>query len=493
MIKKVLIANRSEIACRVIRTCREMGIETVAVYSDVDNSALHVKLADFAVCIGGATAKESYLDMDKIIRAAIESCADAIHPGYGFLSENPNFNKKVRDAGLIFIGPNPEAMSLLGSKTASRELMQKNGVPVVPGLKSNLSDISEYIEFARNIGYPVLIKAAAGGGGKGMRVVREESELSGSIDAAKRESLSAFGSDEIFMEKFIEKPRHIEFQVAGDSHGNYIHIFERECSLQRRHQKIIEESPSTALSDKLRSDMAKAAVKAVSLAGYDNIGTVEFLLDEDGSFYFLEVNARIQVEHPVTEEVTGIDLVKLQIDIANGLPIAYKQDDIKQTGWAIECRIYAEDAFNNFLPSSGKILFFKEPSGIGVRYDKGIEKDSIISVFYDPILAKLITYAPSRQEAIQKMISALNDNIILGVKTSIPFMIKLLETEEFISGNTYTSFIDRNYDELIKFDDNAGIETALAVAASINKKTGIVELNPWKSIGNWEILSNFGA
>jgi acetyl-CoA carboxylase biotin carboxylase subunit len=490
LIKRVLIANRSEIACRIIRSCKSLGIETVAVYSNIDSDALHKKLADYSVCIGGMTAKESYLDMDLIINAALECGADAIHPGYGFLSENPVFNQKVIDAGLIFIGPNPDSMSLLGSKTASRELMIKKNVPIVPGLKSNSADIDEYRKFAESIKYPVLIKAAAGGGGKGMRVVYSESELSESINAARRESLSAFGSDEIFMEKYIQKPRHIEFQVAGDKHGNYIHLFERECSLQRRHQKIIEEAPSTALNPEIREKMSQAAITAIKSAKYDNVGTVEFLLDEDGSFYFLEVNARIQVEHPITEEITGIDIVKLQIDIANGLPIELNQDKIKSNGWAIECRIYAEDAYNNFLPSSGKILFLKVPSGDGIRYDSGIENGSYVSVFYDPILAKLITYGSTREDARLKMINALKENIILGVKTSIPFMITLLESEEFIKGNTYTTFIDSNYSNLISIDDSINLNYAASVATLTNKNSGKIDYNPWKSIGKWEILNN---
>lgn len=493
MIKKILIANRSEIACRIIKACKELGIVSVAVYSDIDVNSLHVKLADESYCIGGSTAKESYLDMDKIINAAKSCGANAIHPGYGFLSENPVFNEKVRNSGLIFIGPNPESMRLLGSKTASRELMQLHNVPVVPGLKSNSQNINEYIEFAEKIQYPVLIKAAAGGGGKGMRVVKSVNELEEAIASAQRESLSAFGSDEIFMEKYIEKPRHIEFQVVGDSFGNYIHLFERECSLQRRHQKIIEEAPSIALDENLRNKMAAAAITAVKSAGYDNVGTVEFLLDENQNFYFLEVNARIQVEHPVTEEISGIDLVKLQINIASGNPISLKQSDIQKSGWSLECRIYAEDALNDFLPSSGKIIFHKAPVGEGIRYDSGIETGSLVSVFYDPILAKLITYGASREEATLKMIDALKKTIVLGVRTSIPFMIKLLESKMFVDGDMFTGYIDNNYEELRSIDDQNNLELALAVAAHVNSNPINTEQNPWKSIGNWQILSDFGT
>lgn len=492
LIKKILIANRSEIACRVVKACKEMGITSVAVYSDIDADALHVKLADESLAIGGSTAKESYLDMDKIIDAAIQCGADAIHPGYGFLSENPEFNEKVRNAGLIFIGPNPESMRLLGSKTKARELMISNNVPVVQGLKSSSGDITEYIQFAEKIGYPVLIKAAAGGGGKGMRVVKSPNELEESIASAKRESLSAFGSDEIFMEKYIQKPRHIEFQVVGDSHGNYIHLFERECSLQRRHQKIIEEAPSTALNDELREKMGQAAIMAVKSAGYDNVGTVEFLLDEDGSFYFLEVNARIQVEHPVTEEITGIDLVQLQINIAAGNPIPFKQEELSINGWAIECRIYAEDAYNDFMPSSGKILYHKKPEGDGIRFDSGIETGTNVSIFYDPILAKLITHGETREEATERMIDALKNTAVLGVKTSLPFMIGLLENDIFIKGDTYTGYIDKHYAELINYDYEKNLAYALGVAAHINTTCQNEKKDPWLSIGKWEILSSFG-
>ncbi len=469
-----------------------MEILSVAVYSDVDIDALHVKLADESVSIGGSTAKESYLDMDKIINAAKQCGADAIHPGYGFLSENPTFNEKVRDAGLIFIGPNSDSMKLLGSKTSSRELMQINGVPVVPGFKSSTQNINEYIEFASIIGYPVLIKAAAGGGGKGMRVVQSEADLEESIASSQRESLSAFGSDEIFMEKFIEKPRHIEFQVVGDKHGNYIHLFERECSLQRRHQKIIEEAPSTALNDELRSEMANAAIKAIKSAGYDNVGTVEFLLDEDGSFYFLEVNARVQVEHPITEQITGVDIVQLQIEIASGEEIPFEQDELSINGWAIECRIYAEDAANDFLPSSGKILYHQAPEGDGVRFDSGIETGSNISVFYDPILAKLIVHGDDRENATEMMIEALKNTVVLGVRTSIPFMIGLLEHDIFTSGDTYTGFIDKNYSELTQYDYQSNLDVALAVAAHSNTSFEDGNKEPWKSTGKWEILSGFG-
>lgn len=488
-IKKILIANRSEIACRIIKTCREMGIETVTVYSDADENALHTLLADEAIFIGESKPSESYLNQEKIINVAKSSFCDAIHTGYGFLSENHEFNRKVNEAGLVFIGPNPESMKMLGSKTASRVAMIDAGVPVAPGMKRGSRDISLFAEEARKIGFPVLVKAAAGGGGKGMRIVHKEEEIVSAVEAAMREAKSAFGDDEIFIEKYIQSPRHIEFQIACDKYGNAIHLNERECSIQRRHQKIIEETPSMALTDELRAKMGADAVKAVKAAGYDNIGTVEFLLDNEGNYYFLEVNARIQVEHPITEETTGIDLVKLQIEIAEGKPLPISQNEVPQIGHSLECRIYAEDAENNFMPDAGKILFLKYPLGKGVRYDTGIRQGSEISVFYDPVMAKLITSGQNREEARLKMISAFKDNVILGVKTSIPFMIKCLENDDFISGNTFTDFIDKNFDELMAPKQDSKFKESLAVAAIGNTLSDDLsdEKNIWKLIGNWEI------
>lgn len=496
MIKKVLIANRSEIACRVIRACKELGLATVAVYSEADAKSLHVKLADEAVLIGPAPALESYLNMDKVINAAKETGCDAIHPGYGFLSENPIFNRRVREEGLIFIGPNPDAMELLGSKVASRQLMMQSGVPVIPGMKGSSMRIEDFEATAEEMGYPVLIKASAGGGGKGMRVVREHSKLRESVESAMRESKSAFGSEEVFLEKYIEQPRHIEFQVAADHFGNARYFFERECSIQRRHQKIIEEAPSPVMDPELQKKMGETAVRVIQAANYDNCGTVEFLVDKDKNFYFLEVNARIQVEHPVTEMTTGIDLVKLQIHIANGGEMPYNQEDLRQNGHAIECRIYAEDGENNFLPSSGKILYLKDPKGPGVRYDSGIYQGSEISVFYDPVLAKLIVWGENREEARKRMILALKENIIVGVKTSIDFMIRCLEHPEYIAGNTFTDFIDKNMSLAPQKDDDLfklAIAGALASSRE-NGKTKKIEFigggempTPWLSIGKWEI------
>ncbi len=491
---KILIANRSEIACRIIRACRELGHETVAVYSEADEKALHVILADEAVCIGPAPAKDSYLKMEAIIQAALDTGADAIHPGYGFLAENAEFNQKVRDAGLIFIGPKPEPVSLLGSKTASRKVMIDSGVPVIPGMKGSSKEISDYEKLAEEMGFPVLIKASAGGGGKGMRVVRESKELAAAVEGAMREALSAFGSDEVFLEKYIESPRHVEIQVAADDYGNAVYLFERECSIQRRHQKIIEESPSVALDPELRKKMGETAIRVVAAANYNNVGTVEFLLDNDRNFYFLEVNTRIQVEHPITEMVTGVDLLKLQIDLAFGGKMPFKQEELSQRGHAIECRIYAEDDENNFMPSSGDLLFVKEPVGPGIRYDTGVYSGSEVPVFYDPVMAKLITYGADREEARLKMISALKENILLGVKTSIAFMKQALEHPEFINGNTFTDFIEKHMPNVGEPQDDISKAAMIAAFSTIKnqkKSFAVSDDNsipePWQEIGEWEI------
>lgn len=493
MINKVLIANRSEIACRIIKACKEMNIKTVAVYSDIDSDSLHVQLADESYNLPGEKAGDTYLNQELIIKAAMETEAGAIHPGYGFLSENYEFNQKVRYAGLIFIGPHPKAVEILGSKLESRKLMIENNVPVTPGMTSDSENINDYLEKAEEIGYPVLIKASAGGGGKGMRIANDADELKEAVPAARRESISAFDSDKIYLEKYIVQPRHIEFQVAGDKKGNYLHFYERECSIQRRHQKIIEETPSTALDNETRQKMADAAVNAIKSVDYDSVGTVEFLLDKDNNFYFLEVNTRIQVEHPITEETTGIDLIKLQIEIADGQAIPYEQEEISQSGHSIECRVYAEDPENNFMPSSGKILFYKEAKAPGVRIDTGISQGNEVSVFYDPILAKIIVKAEDREMAISRMIYALRNTIILGVKTTIPYMIKVLENENFIKGNTTTDFIEKN--NIITDYNNKKIALAAAESFENNKTEKNNIDNPekndvWEMIGKWEILSN---
>lgn len=499
MLKKILIANRSEIACRIIKACKEMDIRTVAIYSEADSESLHVQIADESVCIGPSQANKSYLNQDVVIKAALDTSCDAIHPGYGFLAENPEFNKKVRENGLTFIGPNPESMKLLGSKVASRQLMLKSKVPVIPGMKSSSLNIEDFEQSAEEMGFPVLIKSSAGGGGKGMRVVNKFEDLKESVESAMRESKSAFGSDEVYLEKYIESPRHVEFQVAADDYGNAIYLFERECSIQRRHQKIIEEAPSPIMDPMLQKNMGETAIKVIRAANYNSVGTVEFLVDKDRNFYFLEVNTRIQVEHPVTEMTTGIDLVKLQIQIADKQEMTIKQEELNQNGHAIECRIYAEDADNNFMPSSGEILYLKEPIGPGIRYDSGIYQGSNISVFYDPILAKLIVWGKDREEARKRMILALKQNVILGVKTSIGFMIRCLEHPEFINGNTFTNFIEAN--KMLEQNDNS-YELPYALAAAnlhikSNKSTNQVLVSsdgelptPWHTIGSWEVCSS---
>lgn len=496
-IKKVLIANRSEIAVRIIRGLKELGIKTVAIYSEIDKNALHTQVADEAILIGKAPANESYLNQEKIIEVALQTNCDAIHPGYGFLSEKYDFNQKVRDAGLIFIGPNPLSMKLLGSKVESRITMIEAGIPVCPGMKGSSKDFDEFEKVAKEIGFPVLVKASDGGGGKGMRIVNEIKELKPSVEAAMRESLSAFGSDVIFLEKYITAPRHIEFQVAGDHFGNAIHLFERECSIQRRHQKIIEETPSPILTEELRKKMGETAVKVIKASKYDNVGTVEFLLDNNNNFYFLEVNARIQVEHPVTEMTTGVDLVKLQIHISEGNEIPYKQEALTQRGHSLECRIYAEDPDNSFMPSPGKIHYFKEPTGIGVRYDSGIVQNSEVSIYYDPILAKLITYGQNREESRIRMINALKDNVILGVKTSVPLLIEVLQHQEYISGNINTNFLNDYFAEKIPTNEEE-LKLALATAGLIQEKTNdknfvnnqnVKISNPWLELNKWELFS----
>src|SRR5689334_22799781 len=424
---KVLIANRGEIALRVIRACRELGVASVAVYSEADARAPHVREADEAVLLGPAPSSESYLKGDRIIDAARRVGAAAIHPGYGFLSEREWFARAVRDAGLTFIGPSPEAIAAMGSKTAARELAIAAGTPVVPGTTTALRDAEEAAETAERFGYPVLLKAAAGGGGKGMRVVREAAELAGSLAAAQREAKNAFGDDAVYVEKYIEGPRHVEIQVLGDQHGSMLHLGERECSIQRRHQKMIEEAPSVAVTPELRARMGAAATAAARAAGYVNAGTCEFLLDRNGEFYFLEMNTRIQVEHPVTELVTGLDLVQWQIRIAAGEKLPFTQDDVQLRGWAIECRITSEDPANGFLPSTGRISYLHLPSGPGVRWDGGIETGSEIGLFYDPMLAKLIVHGRTREQAIARMHRALLELTIDGVETSRDFHLRMME------------------------------------------------------------------
>ncbi len=442
MFSKVLVANRAEIACRVIRACKELGIKTVAVYSEADKEALHVKMADEAYLIGPAQAAQSYLNMDKIIEVAKESGAEAIHPGYGFLAENSTFIRKVQEAGLVFIGPNPEAVEAMGSKIEARQTMQKAGVPVVPGTIEGISDLEEAKKIANEIGYPVMVKASAGGGGIGMQIAKNDAELEQAFKMCQMRAKAYFGDPTLYIEKYIEQPRHIEIQVLADKHGNVIHVNERECSIQRRHQKVIEEAPSAVVTQKLREKMGEAAKKAAKAINYDNAGTVEFLVDKDLNFYFLEMNTRIQVEHPVTEMTTGVDLVQWQIKIAAGEELTLKQEDIKINGHAIECRIYAEDPDKNFMPSPGKITKLIWPQYDWLRIDHGVYEGCMITPYYDPMIAKMIAWGADREEARKRMIQALKETVIEGIKTNIPFHLKALEHPLFIEGKTYTSFIE---------------------------------------------------
>ncbi len=494
MFKKILVANRSEIAVRVINACRVMGIGSVAVYSEADKKSKHTRLADEAVFIGPPAPNESYLDIEKIVSAAKETGCDAIHPGYGFLAENHILPKRCVEEGMVFIGPTPEAMLLMGNKVESRIKMIEAGVPLVPGMTSSATDPAVFREAADKAGYPVIIKAAAGGGGKGMRVVHEASQLEDAIEAATREALNAFGDDTIYLEKYIASPRHVEFQILADTHGNTVHLFERECSIQRRHQKIIEETPSVALDDELRARMGADAVKVAQAADYTGVGTVEFLLAQDKSYFFLEMNTRIQVEHPITEMTTGVDLVVEQIRVAAGLPLSDGVKSATQRGHAIECRLYAEDGDNNFMPSIGTILHYSEPSGPGVRVDSGIAQGQEITIDYDPIMAKLIVHAPDRESAITKVIDALNHYKILGVKTSKRFMIDTMLHPEFAAGNTYTSFIEEHMGDRETVSNgfkNAAVAVASVAAVTTAPQTsGTVAAgiaSPWQFLGHWEI------
>jgi acetyl-CoA carboxylase biotin carboxylase subunit len=463
-IRSVLIANRGEIALRILRTCREMGIRVIAVYSEVDRTMPHAVQADEAYPIGPAPASESYLRGERIIDAARAAHADAIHPGYGFLAENPAFARAVRDAGLVFIGPPAEAIEAMGDKPSARSIVRSSGVPVVPGSARPMDDLSEAQEFCRELGYPVLLKAAAGGGGKGMRSVDSAEELPSSFRAAQSEAQSAFGDPRVYVEKLLEQPRHIEFQVLADAHGRAIHLGERECSLQRRHQKIIEESPSVLLDDELRRKMGDTAVRAALACGYVNAGTIEFLVDRQKNFYFLEMNTRLQVEHPVTEERTGIDLVAEQIRIAEGRPLEYTQDTVEFRGHAIECRICAEDPANAFLPSTGRLQYVRPPQGPGIREDRGYDQGSEVSVYYDSLLAKVVAWAPSRTAAIERMRRALREYRIIGVTTNISMLLSLLEHPAFARGELSTDFVRRHFHDR---DSRALPETSLYAAAAL--------------------------
>ncbi len=445
MFRKILIANRGEIALRVIRTCRELGLKTVAVYSESDRKSPHALVADEAVLLEGETARETYLNAEQIIAAAMERQADAIHPGYGFLSENADFAEACAREGVVFIGPDPHAIRQMGDKTRARELMVQAGVPIPPGTGSSVTSDKEALQTARRIGFPVIVKAAAGGGGKGMRKVRAEGELPGALKAARSEAAGAFGDDRVYLEKYLEEPRHVEFQIFADRHGNMVHLFDRECSIQRRHQKLIEESPSPLLDETLRSEMGEAALRVAGTCGYVGAGTVEFLVDSDRRFYFLEMNTRLQVEHPVTEMITGIDLVALQIRVAEGHPLPWKQHEIPRHGHAIECRICAENPMEQFLPAAGTIHSWRPPSGAGIRVDEGIRQGQLVTPEYDPLLAKLIVHGKNRAEAITRMIRALDDTVLTGCPTTIPFCRYVMDHPAFREGRYDTHFIPEQF------------------------------------------------
>lgn len=500
MFKRILIANRGEIAVRVARACKELGISAIGVYSTVDKDSYHLRSMDDACWIGESAPAESYLNISRIIDAAKDCGAQAIHPGYGFLAENAAFAKACEDNGFVFIGPTSQALSLVGDKVASRNTVQKVGVPIIPGMQMADASMSAFTAMAAKVGYPVIVKASMGGGGKGMRIVRSGRELEASVHAGQREAKSAFGDEKVYLEKYIDRPRHIEFQVLRDQHGKVVHLFERECSIQRRHQKIIEETPSTALDDDLRREMGEAAKKVIETADYTNAGTVEFLLDENHNFYFLEVNARVQVEHPITEMVTGVDLVRQQIIIAAGGKIKIEQDAVVQRGHAIEARVYAEDPENNFLPCPGKILYLNEPSGPGIRVDTGIYEGWNVPPHYDPILSKLVVWSEDRPTAIKRMSAALENYIIIGIKSNLGYLKRVMDTKKFGDGDYHTHFIDDNESELRISEDNLHsvlARTAMAIAVSDRKAQRIVSIGeahygttPWQELGQWEICSH---
>ncbi|NOZ73175.1 MAG: acetyl-CoA carboxylase biotin carboxylase subunit [Chloroflexi bacterium] len=475
MFRKILIANRGEIAVRIIRACQERGIRTVSVYSDADRTALHVRYADEAYHIGPSPARESYLRGDVLIEVAKQSGADAIHPGYGFLAENAAFAAACNDAGITFIGPTPAAIAAMGDKTTARETVARAGVPLVPGTDKDLSD-SDLAAAAERLGYPVLVKASAGGGGKGMRLVHDPADLKSALGAARREAKAAFGDDSVYLEKVIESARHVEIQILADSHGNVIHLGERECSIQRRHQKLVEEAPSVAVTPELRAEMGAIAVAAAKAVNYQSAGTVEFLMDKDGNYYFLEMNTRLQVEHPVTEMVTGIDIVKEMISIANGRRLRFHQEDVSMKGWAIECRITAEDPENNFMPSGGVVVSLRQPTGPGIRVESGIYEGFDVPLFYDPMIAKLVVWGESRADAILRMRRALSEYRIAGIKTSIPFHLALMDNPRFQWGQIDTSFLD-SHTPVATQDIEEQQKLAALVAAMLRHERGLRAIN----------------
>jgi acetyl-CoA carboxylase, biotin carboxylase subunit len=470
-VKKILVANRGEIAVRIIKTCKEIGIQTVAIYSEIDSKAVHTRLADEAYCVGPAPAKESYLNADKIIDIALKTKTEAIHPGYGFLSENASFAELIKNNGLIFIGPSPKSIKLMGDKIAARQLAKKLGIPVVPGTIKPIASFIEAKEIGDSVGYPILIKAVGGGGGKGMRVINNQPELEGGLRVAKSEASSAFNDDRVYIEKYIPNPRHIEVQILADQFGNVIHLGERECSIQRRHQKIIEESPSTYLNSYIRDQLTQASVSLVKASKYTNAGTLEFIFDQNKNFYFLEMNTRLQVEHPVTEMRVGIDIVNEQIRIAEGKQLSFKQTDIQFNGHSIECRIYAEDPSNNFFPSTGKIISLKVPSGFGIRDDRGIEEECEVTPYYDPLISKLISWGKTREEARKRISVALANYQLYGISNNINFCHSIVNHPDFISGNYDTGFIQNNGVDNITGKPPVEILHAAILAGILKNKT----------------------
>ena len=463
--QKILIANRGEIALRIMRTIRRMGIRTVAVYSEADRHAPHVRYADEAVCIGPAPSAQSYLRGEKILEAARLTGAEGIHPGYGFLSENAAFAQQVTAAGLTFIGPSPASIEMMGSKLAAKEAAKKFGVPMVPGVEQAITDVDMARDIGRRVGYPILIKASAGGGGKGMRIVEREEDIREQMERAISEAISAFGDGSVFIEKYVSSPRHIEIQVLGDTQGNIVYLFERECSIQRRHQKVVEEAPSIILGPAMRQAMGEAAVRVAKACDYVGAGTVEFLVDDQRNFYFLEMNTRLQVEHPVTEMITGLDLVEWQIRVARGETLAFKQEDLRITGHALELRVYAEDPLNNFLPSVGTLERYREPTGPGIRVDSGYEEGMEVPIYYDPMLAKLVVHAPTRTEAIQLMKAAIAGYAVEGVATTLPFGRFVLDHPAFISGDFDTHFVQHYFTPEILLDSQRGAAEVAAIWA----------------------------
>lgn len=475
--KKILVANRGEIALRVMKSIRKMGIKTVAVYSEADRNAPHVRFADQSVCLGPPASSQSYLLGDKIIEVSKQLGVDGVHPGYGFLSENADFAQKVTDAGIEFIGPRPHAIRVMGDKLAAKETVKSYDIPMVPGIDEAITDVEKAMQIAKDIGFPILIKASAGGGGKGMRVVDKEEELEEQMKRAISEATSAFGDGSVFIEKYVTSPRHIEIQILADKHGNVVHLFERECSIQRRHQKVVEEAPSSVLSLELRQEMGEAAVNVAKSCEYVGAGTVEFLLDADLNFYFLEMNTRLQVEHPVTEWISGVDLVEEQIKIARGEKLSISQNDLRINGHAIELRVYAEDPRNNFLPSVGNLKRYRVPEGENIRVDNGFEEGMDIPIYYDPMLSKLVTYGKSREEAIQKMIEAIDHYEVEGVETTLPFGKFVCQHKAFTSGHFDTHFVKNYYTgEMLeeRYKDEAEIATIIALKAYLEDKKQLI-------------------